>query len=199
MYRYIVRRILQAIPLLIVISVIVFALISAAPGGLMSGFEENPDLTPEDIARLEESLGLNRPWYERYIEWAGLMLQGEWGYSLVTKRPVLEEIGERLPNTIQLMVVAYAFTLALAIPIGIISALRQYSVFDHVATFLAFVGQAIPIFWFGLILIIVFNVWLKNPFSPNFGFQLSHLWDCIDCKPLMPGGRHQSAPNDQSR
>ncbi|MEM7531738.1 MAG: ABC transporter permease, partial [Chloroflexota bacterium] len=176
------------IPLLIVISFIVFALISAAPGGLMSGFEENPDLTPEDIARLEEQLGLNQPWYERYVEWAGLMLQGEWGYSLVTKRPVLEELGDRLPNTLQLMIVAYAFTLLIAIPIGIISALRQYSFFDHVATFLAFVGQAIPIFWFGLVLIIVFNVWLKNPNSPNFGFQWSHLWDCIDCKPLMPGG-----------
>ena len=188
MLQYITRRILQAIPLLIVISMIVFALISAAPGGLMSGFEENPDLTPEDIARLEEQLGLNRPWYERYIEWAGLMVQGEWGYSLVTKRPVLEEIGERLPNTLQLMIVAYGFTLLLAIPIGIISALRQYSAFDHIATFLAFVGQAIPIFWFGLILIIVFNVWLKNPFSPNFGFQWSHLWNCIDCTPLMPGG-----------
>lgn len=188
MLQYITRRILQSIPLLVVISIIVFALISAAPGGLMSGFEENPDLTPEDIARLEEQLGLNRPWYERYVEWAGLMVQGEWGYSMVTKRPVLEEIADRLPNTLQLMVVAYAFTLLIAIPIGIISALRQYSIFDHIATFLAFVGQAIPIFWFGLVLIIIFNVWLKNPFSPNFGFQWSHLWNCIDCKPLMPGG-----------
>ena len=188
MLQFITRRILQSIPLLLVISVIVFALISAAPGGLMSGFEENPDLTPEDIARLEEQLGLNRPWHERYIEWAGLMVRGEWGYSMVTKRPVLDEIGDRLPNTLQLMVVAYAFTLLFAIPIGIISALRQYSIFDHAATFLAFVGQAIPIFWFGLVLIIVFNVWLKNPFSPNFGFQWSHLWNCIDCKPLMPGG-----------
>ncbi len=188
MTQYITRRILQAIPLLLVISILVFALISAAPGGLMSGFEENPNLTPEDITRLEEQLGLNKPWHERYIEWAGLMLQGDWGYSLVTKRPVLDEIADRFPNTIQLMVVTYVITLLIALPLGIISALRQYSLFDHVATFLAFVGQAIPIFWFGLILIIVFNVWLKNPVSPSFGFQWSYLWDCIDCKPLMPGG-----------
>jgi len=162
MLQFIIRRILQAVPLLFVISIIVFALISAAPGGLMSGFEENPDLTPEDIARLEEQLGLNQPWHERYLEWAGLIVRGDWGYSMVTKRPVLEEIGDRLPNTLRLMITAYAFTLLIALPIGIISALRQYSIFDHIATFLAFVGQAIPIFWFGLVLIIVFNVWLKN-------------------------------------
>lgn len=159
-----------------------------APGGLMAGFEENPNLTPEDLARLEEELGLNKPIYERYLEWAGLLLQGDWGHSLTTKRPVLEEIGERLPNTLQLMLVAYVVTLLIAIPIGIISALRQYSIFDHLTTFFAFVGQAIPIFWFGLILIIVFNVWLKNPFSPNFGFAWSHFFGCPDCLPLMPGG-----------
>ncbi|MEZ4661886.1 MAG: ABC transporter permease [Caldilineaceae bacterium] len=188
MATYIIRRLLQAIPLLIVISVIVFGLISLAPGGLMSSFEENPNLTPADLARLEEQLGLNKPWYQRYLEWGGLILQGDWGYSLATKRPVLTEIGERLPNTLQLMSISFVCTLLLALPIGVISALRQYSLFDHLATFLAFVGQAIPIFWFGLILIIVFNVWLKNPVSPGTGFAWSNLVGCADCKPLMPGG-----------
>ena len=141
---------------------LVFGLISLAPGGLMAGFEENPNLTPEDLARLEEELGLNKPVYARYLEWAGLIVRGDWGHSLTTKRPVLTEIGERLPNTLQLMLTSYVVTLLIAIPIGIISALRQYSLFDHISTFLAFVGQAIPIFWFGLILIIVFNVWLKK-------------------------------------
>ncbi|MCB0063569.1 MAG: ABC transporter permease [Caldilineaceae bacterium] len=188
MTQYIIRRILQAIPLLVVISILTFGLISMAPGGVMAGFEENPNLTPEDLARLEESLGLNRPVHERYLEWAGRLLRGDWGHSLTSKRPVIEEIGERLPNTLQLMLVAYLVTLLIAIPIGVLSALRQYSLFDHVVTFWAFVGQAIPIFWFGLILIIVFNVWLKNPFSPNFGFAWSHLFGCPDCLPLMPGG-----------
>ena len=144
--QYILRRILQAIPLLIVISMLAFGLISMAPGGVMAGFEENPNLTPEDLARLEESLGLNRPIHERYLEWAGLLLRGDWGHSLTSKRPVLDEIGERLPNTLQLMSVAYLVTLLLAIPIGVASALRQYSLFDHLVTFWAFVGQAIPIF-----------------------------------------------------
>lgn len=188
MTQYIIRRILQAIPLLVVISMIVFGLVSLAPGGVMAGFEENPDLTPADLARLEEQLGLNKPVHERYLEWAGLMLRGDWGHSLTTKRPVLTEIGERLPNTLQLMVVAYIVTLLIALPIGIISALRQYSLFDHVTTLFAFVGQAIPIFWFGLILIIVFNVWLKNPVSPSSGFAWHNFLSCPDCTPLMPGG-----------
>jgi len=179
---------LQAIPLLIVISMIVFGLISLAPGGPMSAFEENPNLTAEDIARLEEQLGLNEPVYKRYLKWAGHIVQGDWGYSNATRRPVLTEIGDRLPNTLQLMITAFIVTLLIAIPIGILSAIKQYSLFDHVATFFAFMGQAIPVFWFGLILIIVFNVWLNNPVSPSQGFSLSHLWACGDCKPLMPGG-----------
>lgn len=188
MTQYIIRRLLQAIPLLIVISVIVFGMISLAPGGVMAGFEENPNLTAEDLARLEEQLGLNKPWYLRYVDWATLLVQGDWGHSLVTKRPVLDEIGDRLPNTLQLMIVSYIVTLAIALPIGVVSALRQYSLFDHLSTFLAFVGQAVPIFWFGLILIIVFNVWLKNPISPSSGFAWGNFFGCPDCTPLMPGG-----------
>ncbi|MBW7883559.1 MAG: ABC transporter permease [Caldilineaceae bacterium] len=188
MTTYIFRRILQAIPLLVVISIVVFSLISLAPGGPMSAFEENPNLTPEDLARLEEQLGLNQPIHVRYFQWASHIIQGDWGHSNASRLPVLVEIGERLPNTLQLMVTAFLVTLIVAIPIGILSAVRQYSVFDHVATFFAFVGQAIPIFWFGLILIIVFNVWLKYPVSPTKGFALEHFVRCTDCVPLMPGG-----------
>ena len=185
---YIIRRLLQAIPLLVVISIIVFGLISLAPGGPTSAFEENPNLTAEDIARLEAQLGLDKPVHERYLAWASRIIVGDWGYSNATRRPVLTEIGERLPNTLQLMSISILATLLIAIPIGILSALKQYSLFDHAATFLAFVGQAIPIFWFGLILIIVFNVVLNNPVSPSTGFAWSHLINCADCEPLMPGG-----------
>jgi peptide/nickel transport system permease protein len=188
MTTYIIRRLLQAIPLMVVISMIVFGMISLAPGGPMAAFEENPNITAEDLARLEEQLGLNKPIHERYLAWAGRIVVGDWGYSNATRRPVLVEIGSRLPNTLQLMLTAFVVTLIIALPIGVLSALKQYSLFDHVATFSAFVGQAIPIFWFGLILIIVFNVWLNNPVSPSQGFAWSHLVDCADCEPLMPGG-----------
>ncbi len=174
--------------MLLLISVVVFAMISAAPGGPMAAFEENPSLTAEDIARLEQLMGLDQPWYVRYWNWLTQMAQGDWGTSNVTKRPVLEMILERLPATLQLMAVSFVATLIIAIPIGILSALKQYSLFDHIATFGAFVGQAIPVFWFGLILIIIFNMLLHNPVSPSSGFAWRHLVECADCTPLLPGG-----------
>ncbi len=174
--------------MLLLISVVVFAMISAAPGGPMAAFEENPSLTAEDIARLEQLMGLDQPWYVRYWNWLTQMVQGDWGTSNVTKRPVLEMILERLPATLQLMAVSFVATLIIAIPIGILSALKQYSLFDHIATFGAFVGQAIPVFWFGLILIIIFNMLLHNPVSPSSGFAWRHLVECADCTPLLPGG-----------
>jgi peptide/nickel transport system permease protein len=133
-------------------------------------------------------MGLDQPWYVRYWNWLTQMVQGDWGTSNVTKRPVLDMILERMPATLQLMAVSFVVTLLIAIPIGILSALRQYSLFDHIATFGAFVGQAIPVFWFGLILIIIFNMLLRNPVSPSSGFSWSYFIDCADCKPLLPGG-----------
>ena len=188
MAQYLIRRILQAIPLLFVISVIVFVLIQLTPGGPMAAFEENPDLSAEDLARLEEQLGLNQPIYVKYFQWSSRIIQGDWGFSQTTRRPVLEEIGERLPNTLQLMAVSFFITLLLGILIGIISALRQYSIFDYLSTTLAFMGQAIPVFWFGLILIIVFHVWARNPIDAEGNFAISHFWDCATCSPLFPGG-----------
>lgn len=186
--QYIARRLIYAIPLLLLISFIVFAMISVAPGGPMAAFEENPNLTAEDMARLEQMMGLNQPMPVRYWNWLTRVASGDWGVSNVTKRPVLAMILERMPATLQLMLAAFAVELLIAIPIGILSALRQYSLFDHVATFVAFMGQAIPVFWFGLILIIVFNMLLHNPVSPSSGFAWSHFTDCTDCTPLLPGG-----------
>ncbi|GAB4562316.1 MAG: ABC transporter permease [Anaerolineae bacterium] len=163
MTKYIIRRLLESIPVLWIISIVVFLLLQIIPGGPMAAYENNPNLTPEDIARLEEQLGLNDPIHVKYLKWFGNILRGDWGYSLATKRPVLQEIGERLPNTLLLMGVSFITTILFALPIGIISALKQYSWFDHAVTTLAFIGQSIPIFWFGLILIMIFHVTLKNP------------------------------------
>ncbi|RIK44411.1 MAG: diguanylate cyclase [Chloroflexi bacterium] len=188
MSTYIVRRLLQAVPLLILISMVVFGLIALAPGGVGEMYEGNPNISAADAARLEAQLGLDQPLYIRYWHWARRVAVGDWGTSLVTRRPVLAEIGARLPYTLQLMSTAFVVMLLIALPIGVHSALHPYSLFDHVATFWAFVGQAIPIFWFGLLLIMLFNVLLHNPTSPSTGFAWSHLWDCADCKPLLPGG-----------
>ncbi len=173
MLAFIGRRLLQTIPLLWLISLVVFVLLHVIPGGPMAAYGNNPNMTAADFARLEHDLGLDAPLYVQYLRWLGAILRGDWGYSLASKRPVLVEIGDRLPNTIYLLSVSLAVTLLIAIPIGILSAVRQYSAIDHVVTTVAFAGQSIPIFWFGLMLIIVFHVMLRNPASGT---------------PLFPGG-----------
>jgi peptide/nickel transport system permease protein len=171
MATYLLRRLLQSILTLLVISMILFGLISSVPGGIMSAYQENPDFTAEDLARLEAKYGLNDPVPVRYLKWLGNTLQGDFGNSFISKRPALEEIGDRLPNTMLLMGVMLIVTLLIAIPLGIISAIKQYTWFDHITTTLAFAGQSLPVFWFGLLLIIIFSVTLKG----------------ADGKPLLPG------------
>lgn len=163
MLEFIARRLVQSLVLLFLLSLILFGLISAVPGGLMTAYENNPDITPEDYARLQAKYGLDQPVPLRYARWLGNLLRGDWGTSFVSKRPVIAEIGDRLPNTLLLMGLAEMVTLLLALPLGIYSSLKQYSLFDHLATTLAFAGQSLPVFWFGLVLIIIFAVMLKGP------------------------------------
>ena len=127
----------------------------------MNAYEENPNATVEDLARLRAKYGLDDPLPVRYLRWLGNVARGDLGVSFVSKQPVLVEIGQRLPNTLLLMGVALVVTLLLAIPLGIVSALRQYSLTDTGLTALAFAGNSLPVFWFGLLLIIVFHVWLR--------------------------------------
>jgi peptide/nickel transport system permease protein len=173
MTRYIIRRILQAIPLLLLISFIVFMLMQMIPGGPLAAYENNPNITSQDLERLRIELGLDVPKHIQYLNWLAALLHGDWGTSLITGRSALIEIGERLPNTLYLSLTAFTLALLISIPIGVVSAVRQYSWFDHCTTTLAFIGHSIPVFWFGLILIMVFNVALKNPATGG---------------PLLPGG-----------
>jgi peptide/nickel transport system permease protein len=168
---YFTRRVLQAIFTLIVISMILYGLISAVPGGFMSAYTERSDFTPEDLARIRAKFGLDDPVPVRYFKWLKNMLQGDMGNSLFTKRPALEEIADRLPNTLLLMGIMMVTTLLVAIPLGILSAVKQYTWFDHISTTIAFAGQSLPVFWFGLLLIIVFAVILRG----------------ADGRPLLPG------------
>ncbi len=187
MINYLLRRFAQAILTLLVVSFILFGLISAVPGGFMTVYAEKSDMNPEDLARIRAKLGLDDPIPVRYVKWLGSLLQGDWGKSLVSKRPVLEEISSRLPNTLLLMSLMLICTLLIAIPLGIFSAIKQYSWFDHFFTTLAFAGQSLPVFWFGLLLIIVFAVLLRgpdgNPLLPGAGMytlgEPFSLWDRI--------------------
>ena len=197
MGRYIARRLLQLIPVLWIISVIVFILLQLTPGDPVAALEDNPNNTAEDRERYAEALGLNDPLHIKYLKWSKNMVTGNWGISIATKRPVLEEIWTRFPNTIQLMLVAQVCTLMLALPIGIISAVRQYSIFDHIATSFAFIGQSIPVFWFGLLLIMIFSIMLKNPdgtpFLPSGGMYNLRLFDSTNA-PLSNRIEHMILP-----
>ena len=165
MIRYALRRLLTSIPLLVIISALVFALLQASPGNPLAQLERDPTVSQEDIRRIAEGRGLLDPVPVQYLRWAGGAVRGDFGPSLQTGRPVMTEIMERLPNTVTLVLTGFAVTLLVAIPIGVASAVRQYSAFDHVVTALAFMGQSIPIFWLGLLLILVFYVGLSNPFT----------------------------------
>ncbi len=182
MSRYILRRLLQAIPLLFVISMLVFTLIQVSPNSPLAQMQNNPNISPEDLLRLEQEYGFRDPLQVKYWKWLSRTVRGDWGESFVTHRPVLVEIGERLPNTLYLSGIAFVLALVLAIPMGMLSALRQYSVFDHIVTTIAFMGQSVPIFWFGLILIIVFSVNLQNPLAGT------DLFPHPPPLPLFPGG-----------
>lgn len=160
MGRYVLRRLIQAVPLLLLISVASFAIMRAAPGGPLAAYEANPDVRPEDIERLRRAFGLDQPLPIQYLGWLSRFFLGDWGFSYAYHQQVLELVAERLPNTIYLMGTVYLFTLVLAIPIGIFVALRQYSWFDHLITSATFAFLSTPTFWLGLLLIIFFGLQL---------------------------------------
>jgi peptide/nickel transport system permease protein len=165
MTRYVVRRLLESVPLLLAVSALVFALLQASPGNPLAQLERDPTVSQTDIDRIARQRGLHDPILVQYGRWVAGAVRGDLGRSMQTGRPVTTEIMERLPNTATLVLTAFVFTLLIAVPIGVMSAVRQYSPFDHAVTALAFMGQSIPIFWLGLMLILVFYFSLSNPFT----------------------------------
>ena len=165
MTTYALRRILQTVPILFIISILLFLMVRSAPGGPLTAARRNPNISKEQIEVIEEQLGLNDPLPVQYGRWLGDMLKGDMGDSIKFRRPVSEMIGERIPNTLVLVGASFFVTLLLAIPIGIFSARKPYSPFDYVMTTVTFIGQAIPVYWLGLGLIVVFYITLKNPFT----------------------------------
>ncbi|HVT41072.1 MAG TPA: ABC transporter permease [Gemmatimonadaceae bacterium] len=181
MYRYIVRRVAQSIPLLLMISLLVFALIHAAPGGPLAMYLDNPNVRPQDIERLRRAMGLDRPLGVQYIAWLWAFVRGDWGYSYADGRPVLERMIERVPATLELVGASTLAAVILALPLGILSAVRRG--FDRIATPAAIAGISLPVFWFGLLLQLVFaNAlgWLPTSGRTTFGpvgatDRMSHL------------------------
>ena len=166
MTTYIIRRILQAIPIMLMLSVFLFGVVRLMPGGPLAQAERNPNVTPEQLAALRVRLGLDQPLPVQYVKWIqAFVLEGDWGYSIKFRRPVADMIAERLPATLLLFGVGFLVTLLIAIPIGVYSAIKPYSFFDNLITTLSFAGQSVPVYWLGLLLIVVFYLLIKNPFN----------------------------------
>ncbi|HEX6061818.1 MAG TPA: ABC transporter permease [Candidatus Limnocylindria bacterium] len=161
MGRYILRRLLIAIPTVAVISFVVFAILALAPTDPLSSFGADPRVPPEVRAAIRTSLGLDDPWPVRYVKWVTSLAQGNFGFSFMSHSPVIDLLKQRLPNTLAVVGVAYIIGVVLAIPIGMISAVKRYSLFDHFATTFAFVGFSVPTFFTGILLIIVFSINLR--------------------------------------
>jgi peptide/nickel transport system permease protein len=154
--RYLVRRLVQTAVLLLVVSVVVFALVTQAPGG--PGILLDRNMGPAEIAQMRAILGLDQPLHVQYVRWLGQVLRGNLGVSYQAGVPVLEIIGQMLPNTLLLSAAALALSLAVAIPAGVVSAARPSSPTDHAVTFLALFGISVPTFWLGLMLIVLFSI-----------------------------------------
>jgi peptide/nickel transport system permease protein len=155
---FVVRRIFQSIPLLLLISMILFGIISQAPGGPLTPYLQNPHITEADIARLKHNLGLDQPVPIQYLHWLAQVVRGDFGYSTSNSESVMQAILDRLPYTLELMVTAIGVALVVGVTFGILSAIKQYSWVDFTITTLAFFGQSMPVFWFALMVQLAFSV-----------------------------------------
>ncbi|MGH7728534.1 MAG: ABC transporter permease [Vulcanimicrobiaceae bacterium] len=180
MSAFIARRLLGAIPLLLLVSLISYALMGLAPGGPAAIIgQQAHGMTPAARAHFIALLGLNRPWYVQYFYWLGaLVLHGSLGNSYVDGRPVIEKILEKLPITLELVGSALVVTLAIAIPLGVAAATWRGSWFDSLLNVVAFVAYGIPVFWLGIVLIDLFAMHLRwfpiagaNSFGGGGGFS----------------------------
>src|SRR5215813_11089360 len=158
MRKYILRRLLVAIPSLVIASLAVFSLPRIIPGDVVQLMLEEKAYG-KDLEDLRAKLGLNRPIYIQYFEWAGRVLRGDLGESLWTKRPVVEELARRVPVTLELGFLALFFALLIALPVGIVAAIRQDTVVDYVFRSLAIVGLSVPGFWKATLVVLLPAIW----------------------------------------
>ncbi|GAB4170189.1 MAG: ABC transporter permease [Thalassobaculales bacterium] len=160
MRQYIIRRLAIAIPSLLGISIVLFTVLALAPGDPFEELATNPAVPPEVRLRLREAFGLDDPIYLRYLRWLAAMLQGDWGFSFVSRVDVDDLILQRLPTTLFVIGSSQILALLIALPVGVIAGVRPYSVFDNLATTFSFIGFSLPTFFTGLLFILVFSIQL---------------------------------------
>ena len=160
MGRYLLRRLLIAVPSLLGISIVLFAVLALAPGDPFGELATNPNVPPEVAAALRARFGFDDPIALRYVHWLSAMLHGDWGFSFVSRMDVDTLILQRLPTTLFVIGSSQILALMVALPVGVYSAVRPYSIFDQVANLLAFIGFSLPTFFTGLLFILLFSIYL---------------------------------------
>jgi peptide/nickel transport system permease protein len=160
MGRYLLRRLLIAVPSLLGISVVLFTVLALAPGDPFGELASNANVPPEVAAGLRAKFGLDDPIALRYLRWLLAMLHGDWGFSFVSRMDVDTLIRQRLPATLLVIGSSQVVALLIALPVGVYSALRPYSIFDQIANLLAFIGFSLPTFFTGLLFILLFSIYL---------------------------------------
>lgn len=159
MAAFLIRRVAQSVILLVLVTIVTFLLIHKAPGG--PSILLSPDLSAEQSKQFAKNLGLDAPLPVQYARWLKGLVRLDLGTSYQQQRDVTAVIRKRLPATLVLAGISFALALIVAIPLGILAAVKRNSVFDHVAAFLSLFGVAVPVFWYGILLIIIFAVWLR--------------------------------------
>jgi len=184
MANYLLGRLWQSLILLVLVSIIGFAVLNLAPGGPLSQYTLTPGMTQEQLNRIAEQMGLNRPLPIQYVDWAWNLVQGDWGKSYRDGRPVLSIIGDHLFATLLLMGTSTLISVIVGTWVGVLGAVRRYSLFDYAATVGAMIALSIPTFWFGLVSIYVFSLQLKwlpagNMYTIGDGSLLNYLHHLI--------------------
>jgi peptide/nickel transport system permease protein len=157
---YVIRRLLIVVPSLLGISLLLFTVLALAPGDPFGELASNPAVPPEVRAALRAKFGLDDPVWSRYLHWLVAMLQGDWGFSFVSRMNVDTLILQRLPTTLVVIGSAQLLAIVVALPVGVLAATQPYSVFDQIANTFAFIGFSLPTFFTGLLLILVFSIQL---------------------------------------
>ncbi|WBW49934.1 ABC transporter permease [Peptoniphilus equinus] len=177
MFRYIVKRLLKAVPMLLGISMLCFFLMHLAPYDAIDAIT-TPNMRPETIAQLKDAYGLNDPVYVQYIKWLQNVLQGNFGYSILSRSSIAVDLGARLPNTVALVLPSYAIAYVLALVLGVYAGGNKGSLADRLIDGFATLGLSVPSFWFAMVLIYVFGYLIG--WFPVFGMRTVGLSSTAD-------------------
>ena len=186
---YILRRLMIAVPSLLGISVVLFTVLALAPGDPFEELATNPNVPAEVRVMLRAKFGLDDPVWQRYVRWLAAMVQGDWGYSFISRVDVDTLIAQRVPVTLAVIGLSQLLALAVALPVGIVSAVKPYSWFDRVASTLAFVGFSLPTFFTGILLILIFSIkldWLPFVFRADISASGWAWWWEMLKQSIMP-------------